>query len=140
MRALLAHVNLIRLDLLSRIRGRVAYTRRSAQLAKSGEWVPGAGRTDLFTTVQTQLGTLPFIAEDLGFITPDVRRDARRVSSCLEPEFSSLPLMGAADNPYLPGNYIPNTVVYTGTHDNNTTRGWFAELSEQQRQIRAGGT
>ncbi len=41
---------------------------------------------------------------------------------------------GNADNPYLPENYVPNSVVYTGTHDNNTTRGWFAELPDSQRQ------
>jgi 4-alpha-glucanotransferase len=41
---------------------------------------------------------------------------------------------GHADNPYLPANYVPNTVVYTGTHDNPTTSGWFAELNDEQRQ------
>jgi 4-alpha-glucanotransferase len=41
---------------------------------------------------------------------------------------------GKPDNPYLPDNYVPNTVVYTGTHDNNTTRGWFDELPDDQRQ------
>ena len=41
---------------------------------------------------------------------------------------------GHSDNPYLPHNYVPNTVVYTGTHDNNTTRGWFEELPDDQRQ------
>jgi 4-alpha-glucanotransferase len=41
---------------------------------------------------------------------------------------------GHPDNPYLPDNYVPNTVVYTGTHDNNTTRGWFEELPDDQRQ------
>ena len=41
---------------------------------------------------------------------------------------------GSPDNPYLPHNYVPNTVVYTGTHDNNTTRGWFEELPDDQRQ------
>ena len=52
---------------------------------------------------------------------------------------------GNADNPYLPHNYVPNTVVYTGTHDNPTTRGWYEELSDEQRQNvwgylgRAGG-
>jgi 4-alpha-glucanotransferase len=42
---------------------------------------------------------------------------------------------GGSDNPHLPHNYSPNTVVYTGTHDNNTTRGWFEELSDHERQV-----
>jgi 4-alpha-glucanotransferase len=41
---------------------------------------------------------------------------------------------GSPDNPYLPHSYVPNTVVYTGTHDNNTTRGWYEELPDNQRQ------
>ena len=41
---------------------------------------------------------------------------------------------GNPDNPHLPHNYVPNTVVYTGTHDNHTTRGWFEELPDDQRQ------
>jgi 4-alpha-glucanotransferase len=131
-RALLAHVDLIRLD---HFRGFAAawHIPAEAPTAQSGQWVPGPG-TDLFTTVRTELGALPFIAEDLGLITPDVRalRDEFRVPGTRVLQFA---FDGSADNPYLPRNYVPNTVVYTGTHDNNTTRGWFAELPEPQRQI-----
>ena len=131
-RELLAHVDLIRLD---HFRGFAAawHIPAGAPTAKFGEWVPGPG-VDLFATVQTQLGTLPFIAEDLGLITPDVAalRDELRVPGTRVLQFA---FDGAADNPYLPGNYVPNTVVYTGTHDNNTTRGWYAELTDQQRQV-----
>ena len=81
--------------------------------------------------------TLPFIAEDLGLITPDVcaLRDEFNIP---EQEYFSSPLMDVLDNPHLPANYSTNTVVYTGTHDNNTTRGWFESLSVLERErIRA---
>ena len=83
--------------------------------------------------MQSELGRLPFIAEDLGTITPDVQmlRDQFEVPGTRILQFA---FDGHADNPYLPHNYIPNTVVYTGTHDNATTRQWHEELPEQQRQ------
>jgi 4-alpha-glucanotransferase len=79
------------------------------------------------------LGALPFIAEDLGLITPDVRalRDQFHLPGTRVLQFA---FDGFSDNPYLPHNYITNTVVYTGTHDNPTTRGWFEELPDYQRQ------
>jgi 4-alpha-glucanotransferase len=92
---------------------------------------PGA---EFFNAVQTELGTLPFIAEDLGLITPDVRalRDRFSVPGTRVLQFA---FDGRSDNPYLPDNYIPNTVVYTGTHDNPTTREWYEELPDPQRRI-----
>jgi len=131
-RALTDHVDLIRLD---HFRGFAAawHVPAASQTAKSGTWVPGPGE-DFFNAVQKDLGTLPFIAEDLGDITPDV--DALRNkfqlagTRVLQFAFNDRP-----DNPHLPHNYVPNTVVYTGTHDNNTTRGWYDELSKQQRKI-----
>jgi 4-alpha-glucanotransferase len=73
------------------------------------------------------------IAEDLGLITPDVTalRDQFRLPGMRVLQFA---FDGNADNPYLPRNYGPNTVVYTGTHDNATTRGWYEELSDKQQQ------
>jgi 4-alpha-glucanotransferase len=67
-------------------------------------------------------------------ITPDVYalRDRFRLPGTRVLQFA---FDGHPDNPYLPENYVPNTVVYTGTHDNNTTRGWFEELPDSQRQI-----
>jgi 4-alpha-glucanotransferase len=83
--------------------------------------------------VQRELGALPFIAEDLGLITPDVYalRDQFHLAGMRVLQFA---FDGKSDNPYLPGNYDRNTVVYTGTHDNPTTREWFDELPGYQRQ------
>jgi len=131
MRALLAHVDLIRLD---HFRGFAAawHIPAGAPTAQSGQWVPGPG-AEFFSAVQRDLGAVPFIAEDLGFITPDVSafRDQFHVPGTRVLQFA---FDGSPDNPYLPHNYVPNTVVYTGTHDNNTTRGWFEELPDNQRQ------
>ena len=83
--------------------------------------------------MQRELGALPFIAEDLGLITPDVYalRDQFHLPGMRVLQFA---FDGHSDNPYLPDNYDHNTVVYTGTHDNPTTRGWFEDLPDDQRQ------
>ena len=75
----------------------------------------------------------PFIAEDLGVITPDVcaLRDQFHIPGTRVLQFA---FDGNPENPYLPQHYVPNAVAYTGTHDNNTTRGWFEDLADQQRQ------
>ncbi len=131
LRALLAHVDAIRLD---HFRGFAAawHVPAGAATAQSGQWVPGPG-AEFFAAVQRELGGLPFIAEDLGLITPDVStlRDQFQLPGTRVLQFA---FDGHSDNPYLPHNYVPNTVVYTGTHDNNTTRGWFEELPDSQRQ------
>lgn len=79
------------------------------------------------------MGALPFIAEDLGIITPDVcaLRDQMLIPGMRVLQFD---FGGNPENPYLPEHYVPNAVVYTGTHDNNTTRCWFKDLEDQQRQ------
>jgi 4-alpha-glucanotransferase len=79
------------------------------------------------------LGHLPFIAEDLGIITPDVvaLRDEFELPGIRVFQFGFDANPG---NPHLTHNYVPNTVAYTGTHDNNTTRGWFKSLPENARQ------
>jgi 4-alpha-glucanotransferase len=131
LRALLAHVDLIRLD---HFRGFTAawHVPAGAPTAQSGQWIAGPGAT-FFQCVQSELGRLPFIAEDLGTITPDVQmlRDQFEVPGTRILQFA---FDGHADNPYLPHNYVPNTVVYTGTHDNATTRQWYEELPELQRR------
>jgi 4-alpha-glucanotransferase len=131
LRALLAHVDAIRLDHF-RAFAAAWHVPAGAPTARSGQWVPGPG-AEFFTAVRTEIGGLPFIAEDLGLITPDVcaLRDQFRVPGTRVLQFA---FDGHLDNPYLPDNYVPNTVVYTGTHDNNTTRGWFEELPESDRQ------
>jgi 4-alpha-glucanotransferase len=104
-----------------------------APTAETGQWAPGPG-ADFFKAVERELGGLPFIAEDLGLITPDVTalRDEFRIPGTRVLQFA---FDGHPDNPHLPENYCPSTVVYTGTHDNATTREWFLELpaSEQRR-------
>ena len=130
-RALLAHVDAVRLD---HFRGFAAawHVPAEAPTAQTGRWVPGPG-ADFFRALDKALGGLPFIAEDLGIITPDVSalRDAFHIPGTRVLQFA---FDGHADNPYLPGNYVPNTVVYTGTHDNPTTRGWYEDLPDAERR------
>jgi 4-alpha-glucanotransferase len=130
-KALLAHVDLIRLD---HFRGFCAawHVPREARTAEPGHWVQGPG-ADFLEAVQRELGHLPFIAEDLGVITPDVvaLRDRFGLPGMRVLQFA---FDGGADNPHLPRNFTPNTVVYTGTHDNTTTRAWFAGLPENTRR------
>ena len=129
--AQLAYVDVIRLD---HFRGFEAawHVPAGAPTAQSGEWVPGPG-AELFNAIRSELGALPFIAEDLGVITPGVcaLRDQFQLPGTRVLQFA---FDGHSDNPHLPHNYIHNTVVYTGTHDNNTTRGWFEELPDDQRK------
>jgi 4-alpha-glucanotransferase len=130
-RALLAHVDAVRLD---HFRGFAAawHVPAGAANARAGAWEPGPGAA-LFTAVRDCLGGLPFIAEDLGLITPDVAalRDQFGIPGTRVVQFA---FDGTPDTPHLPERCAPNSVVYTGTHDNDTTRGWFASASEDCRQ------
>ena len=130
LQALLAHVEVIRLD---HFRGFAAswHTPNGAP-AQAGKWVAGPG-ADFFTAAQSALGALPVVAEDLGQITPDVYalRDQFHLPGTRVLQFA---FDGDSHNPYLPSNYDSNTAVYTGTHDNPTTRGWFDELPDDQRK------
>ncbi|MGA2647039.1 MAG: 4-alpha-glucanotransferase [Candidatus Sulfotelmatobacter sp.] len=131
LRALRAHVDVIRLD---HFRGFAAawHVPAGAPTAQSGQWVAGPGAS-IFQAVQTELGHLPFNAEDLGVITADVQAlsDQFRLPGMRVLQFA---FDGHADNPYLPHNFLHNAVVYTGTHDNATTRQWDEELPDYQRQ------
>ncbi len=131
-RALLAHVDVIRLDHF-RAFAAAWHVPAGAPTARTGRWVTGPG-AEFFRAAQKSLGALPFIAEDLGLITPDVNalRDQFQLPGMRILQFA---FDGAADNLYLPHNYIPNTVAYTGTHDNATTRGWYEDLPAQQRRV-----
>jgi 4-alpha-glucanotransferase len=133
LRALLAHVDLIRLDHFRGF-GAAWHVPAGAPTAQTGQWLPGPG-SDLFDTIEKELGALPFIAEDLGVITPDVSalRDQFHVPKTRVLQFA---FDGHRDNPHLPGNYATNTVVYTGTHDNPTTREWYEDLPAAERQNR----
>jgi 4-alpha-glucanotransferase len=130
-RSLLAHVDVIRLD---HFRGFAAawHVPSEATTARSGQWALGPG-ADFFRAVRNELGCLPFIAEDLGLITPDVSRlrDEFEVPGVRVLQFA---FDGSANNPYLPYNYCSNTVVYTGTHDNPPSREWHEELPPCRRE------
>ncbi len=93
------------------------------QTAERGQWVEVPGR-ELFTTLRNTFGELPIIAEDLGVITPDVEalRDDFGFPGMRVLQFA---FRGDSKTIDLPHNYIRNCVVYTGTHDNDTTAGWF---------------
>lgn len=103
----------------------------SEPTAINGRWQPGPG-TALFDAVREALGTLPLVAEDLGLITPEVEALRKAVGA---PGMRVLQFAfgGDARNPYLPHNYAADTVVYTGTHDNDTTAGWWAAAGEAER-------
>jgi 4-alpha-glucanotransferase len=130
-RALLSHVDLIRLD---HFRGFAAawHIPSGASTAQTGSWEPGPG-AEFFHKVKAELGGLPFIAEDLGLITPDVEtlRDQFQIPGTRVLQFA---FDGHEDNPYLPQNLVENSVVYTGTHDNPTSREWFEELTSSQKE------
>ena len=100
-----------------------------ADTARDGGWIPGPG-ADFFETIRASLGTLSVIAEDLGIITPEVEKLR---DSCSFPGMKILQFAfdSGSDNPYLPHNHTKNSVVYTGSHDNNTTPGWLCELSPE---------
>jgi 4-alpha-glucanotransferase len=92
--------------------------------AREGRWLPGPGKA-LFDTIENALGKVPVIAEDLGLITPDVieLRDSLGYPGMKILQFA---FGGDGSHEFLPHNYTPNCIVYTGTHDNDTARGWFA--------------
>jgi len=126
--------DILRLD---HFRGFVAFWEVPAKetTAIHGKWVE-APATDFFTTLLKNFPALAFIAEDLGIITPDVKEVMNRFGF---PGMRVLQFAFGEDNPdhpYLPHNFIPHTIVYTGTHDNNTVRGWFENEATPQDQKR----
>lgn len=102
--------------------------------AENGSWKKGPG-APFFKRIRTELGDLPLIAEDLGVITPAVAK-LRQNLNLPGMKILQFAFDGSSKNPYLPHNYRDtNWVVYTGTHDNNTTNGWFygAETGDSMR-------
>ena len=100
--------------------------------AMNGKWCKGPGY-DLFQVMKSRLGKREIIAEDLGYLTSSVLKLVKRTG------FPGMKVLqfafeGDAQNAYLPHNYPTNAVVYTGTHDNDTTRGWFTSESKQLQQ------
>ena len=132
LRRALQHADGFRID---HFRGFAAYWSVPAEAATAmeGRWVLGPGQA-LFDALTRELGPLPIIAEDLGVITPDVveLRDA-----CGFPGMKILQFAFGDDaaNEYLPHRYPPRSVVYTGTHDNDTTCGWWAAAPERERRF-----
>jgi 4-alpha-glucanotransferase len=123
LRGLLERVDIIRID---HFRGFEAYwsVPAGSETAATGQWVPAPGR-EFFRAIRKELGSVPLIAEDLGLITPEVEalRDEFHLPGMrvLQFAFDADPAL----EKYLPHRYINNCIAYTGTHDNDTTSGWF---------------
>lgn len=128
-------VDILRID---HFRGFESYWQipASKETAVIGEWKPGPG-IDLFRKLKQDLGDLPIIAEDLGLITPEVEKLLQQTGypgiRVLQFAFEVSP--DPSKHKYLPHNYIPNSIVYTGTHDNQTTKSWFDGLSEKKQDM-----
>ncbi|NDJ60738.1 MAG: 4-alpha-glucanotransferase [Chloroflexi bacterium] len=125
-------VDIVRID---HFRGFEAYWEipASEETAVRGQWVKGPG-IPFFEVVREKLGSLPIVAEDLGLITPEVEaiRDHFDFPGMKVLHFAWGDLSGK--NPFLPHNHTKNSIVYTGTHDNNTTIGWWKEeVTEEMR-------
>jgi 4-alpha-glucanotransferase len=130
-RATLAQVDLVRLD---HFRGFEASWEipASCPTAEEGKWVQAPG-AELFETMRKELGGLPFVAEDLGEITPAVEelRDRFGLPGMRILQFA---FGGAVEERFLPHGFERNCVAYTGTHDNDTTAGWFARLKRDEKR------
>ncbi|MBN8582128.1 MAG: 4-alpha-glucanotransferase [Anaerolineae bacterium] len=138
-RSVLQSVDILRFD---HFRGFAGYYEIPAtdSTAEHGRWVPGPGK-DLFRAVDEDLGNgvivpgtgLPIVAEDLGLITPDV---IELLQAFDLPGMKVLQFgFTGPDNPFLPHNYVPNCVAYTGTHDNDTAMGWFYSAPEHEKDF-----
>lgn len=128
----LQQADLVRID---HFRGFVAYWEVPADApnAINGKWVTGPGEK-LFDAFENAFPHLPIIAEDLGLITPDVieLRDKFKLPGMRILQFA---FAEGDANHFLPHHYVANTIAYTGTHDNNTTLGWWNSVSEQEKDF-----
>ncbi len=101
--------------------------------AEFGEWKKGPGY-DIFKVIKAKLGNKPVIAEDLGFLTPSVIKLVKKTGypgmKILQFAFDS-----REESDYLPHNYTNNSVVYTGTHDNDTTVGWYTTFNRRDKNF-----
>ena len=99
--------------------------------AENGKWMKGPGY-DLFAQIKKELGNIRVIAEDLGYLTPSVIALVKKTG------FPGMKILQFAfdareESDYLPHNYVKNSIVYTGTHDNDTTLGWFKTVAKEDR-------
>jgi 4-alpha-glucanotransferase len=132
MRCTFELVDIVRID---HFRGFAGYWEIPAEepTAIHGRWRKGPG-ADLFKAINAALGPMPIIAEDLGVITPDVEALRRRF------QFPGMRILqfafgGDASNAFLPHHHECDTVVYPGTHDNDTCLGWWAAAAEPERRF-----
>ena len=120
---------------IDHFRGFVSYwaVPAGARTAVGGHWKRGPGRA-LFEAVEHELGSLPFVAEDLGVITPPVEalRDELGLPGMLVLQFGFDP--DVRDSPHSPENHVENRFVYTGTHDHDTARGWYESAAPEVRR------
>lgn len=132
MQATLGMVDIIRLD---HFRGFSGYWEVpfGNETAEEGRWVRGPG-ADFFKAIQEGLGDLPILAEDLGEITQDVV-DLRDMFGLPGMKIFQFAFQSDATDPFLPHNYPPTCVAYTGTHDNDTAVGWYNSAPEKERDF-----
>jgi 4-alpha-glucanotransferase len=142
LRASFALCDIVRID---HFRGFEAYwsVPAGAATARTGKWINGPGR-DFFRAVRNAMPGAKLIAEDLGLLTPDTiaLRDGTGLPGMAVLQFA---FGGGPDNLYLPHNQRANSVVYPGTHDNDTTLGWYASADVKtqdhvRRYYRIGGS
>ena len=128
----LALTDIVRID---HFRGFDAYWAipSTCPTAREGEWTPGPGMA-LFNALEKALGKLPLVAEDLGLQTDSLRK---LLADTGLPGMAVLQLafLDDSENVFLPHNLRRNQIVYTGTHDNDTTLGWFAQASDRERAL-----
>lgn len=136
-RASLTLMDIIRFD---HFRGFAGYyeIRAGEPTAENGRWVSAPGKdffhaVDKFMKEELGLSELPIIAEDLGLITPDV------IKLLKEFDFPGMKILqfgfSGPDNPFLPHNYVPNAVAYTGTHDNETSMSWYHTATDHEKDF-----
>jgi len=130
--AVLKQVDIVRLD---HFRGFEAYWEVpfGNKTAVEGRWVKGPGE-DFFKVIKEKMGELPIIAEDLGVITEGVVK-MRKAFNLPGMKILQFAYASDADDDFLPHNYEVNCVAYTGTHDNDTTRGWFDKAPGREKDL-----
>ena len=133
-RRTLALVDIVRID---HFRGFADYWEipASAPTAVTGRWLPGPG-VALFEAIAAALGPVPVIAEDLGVLSPKVA-DLLRATQFPGMAILQFAFGGGAQNAFLPHNHHPHSVVYTGTHDNDTSTGWWAQSASDAERHHA---
>lgn len=129
----LKYFDIVRLD---HFRGFVAYWEvpSSEKTAINGKWAEAPVR-EFFNTLYLRFPVIPIIAEDLGVITPDVK-EIMQIYGFPGMKVLLFAFGGDATNPYIPHNHVENCVVYTGTHDNNTARGWYSQDATEEEKLK----